>query len=150
MGVFHPDRSIDDYLSGSQSLSPFVPPLCAKEPHTGLVRPRNFAMLLFGRNIQAHIPGAYSLFSIYPGVDRSEPHAMRYEFPGTLIDQARRMIELLDVQSYTAFDKTNRAAPNAVKYPPQALHEAMMNALAHRDYGWSSQPGSPCSPIASK
>jgi hypothetical protein len=91
-------------------------------------------MLLFGRNVQTHINGAYSLFSVYPGVDRSEPHAERSELAGTLIDQARRLIELLDVQSYVAFDKTNRAAPNAVKYPPQALHEATINALAHRDY----------------
>jgi predicted HTH transcriptional regulator len=134
MGVFHPDRGIDEYVSDSQSLSPFVPPLCVKEPLTGLLRPRNFAMLLFGRNPQSHIPGAYALFSVYPGVDRSEPHAERNELPGTLIDQARRLVELLDVQSYVAFDKTNRSLPNAVKYPPQALHEAMINALAHRDY----------------
>ena len=134
MKVFHPDRGIDEYLSDSQSLSPFVPPLCVREPLTGALRPRNFAMLLFGRNPQASIHGAYSLFSVYPGVDRSEPHAERNEIPGTLIDQARRLVELLDVQSYVAFDKTNRSAPNAVKYPPQALHEAMINALAHRDY----------------
>jgi ATP-dependent DNA helicase RecG len=134
MGVFHPDRGIEEYLSDSKSLSPFVPPLCFREPLTGAMRPRNFAMLLFGRNVQAHIQGGYSLFSIYPGVDRSEPHAERNELAGTLIDQARRLIELLDVQSYVAFDKTNRAVPNAVKYPPRALHEAMINALAHRDY----------------
>jgi hypothetical protein len=91
-------------------------------------------MLLYARNLQAHIPGAYALFSTYAGVDRSEPHAERNELAGTLIEQARRLVALLDVQSYIAFDKTNRAAPNAVKYPPQALHEAMINALAHRDY----------------
>jgi ATP-dependent DNA helicase RecG len=134
MGVFHPDRGIDEYLSDSKSLSPFVPPLCVREALTGGLRPRNFAVLLFGRNVQSHISGAYSLFSVYPGVDRSEPHAERSELAGTLLDQARHLIELLDVQSYVAFDKTNRAAPNAVKYPPQALHEATINALAHRDY----------------
>lgn len=134
MGVFHPEKGIDEYLSESRSLSPFVPPLCVKEPLTGLLRPRNYAMLLFGRNTQAHIPGAFSLFSVYPGTDRSEPHAERNEIAGTLVDQARRLVELLDVQSYVAFDKANRSVPNAVKYPPQALHEAMINALAHRDY----------------
>jgi len=134
IGVFNPDRGVDEYLSESQSLSPFVPPLCVREPLTGVLRPRNFSMLLFGRNVQAHIQGAYSLFSVYPGADRSEPHAERNELPGTLIDQARRLVELLDVQSYVAFDKTDRSTPNAVKYPPRALHEAMINALAHRDY----------------
>ena len=134
MNVFHPDRGIDEYLSDERSLSPFVPPLCFREPLTDTLRPRNFAMLLFGRNLQFHIPGAYALFSVYPGIDRSESHAERYELAGTLVDQARRLVELLDMQSYTTFDKTNRASPNSVKYPPQALHEAMINALAHRDY----------------
>ena len=134
MGVFRPERGVDEYLSENDSLSPFVPPLCVRESLTGVLRPRNFAMLLFGRNVQAHIQAAFSLFSIYPSIDRSEPHAERNELAGTLIEQARRMIELLDVQSYVAFDKTDRSAPNAVKYPSQALHEAMVNALAHRDY----------------
>src|ERR1017187_4240672 len=134
MGVFNPDRGLDEYISETKSLSPFVPPLCFREPLTGILRPRNFAVLLFGRNVQAHIAGAYALFSVYSGIDRSEPHAERNELPGTLVEQARRLIELLDVQSYVAFDKTDRLAPNAVKYPPQALHEAMINALAHRDY----------------
>lgn len=134
MGVYHPDRGIEEYLSDTKSLSPFIPALCVREPLTNILRPRNFATLLFGRNVQSHIPGAYSLFSIYPGTDRSEPHAERNELAGTMIDQARRLIELLDVQSYVAFDKTNRHSPNAVKYPPRALHEAMINALAHRDY----------------
>jgi hypothetical protein len=111
-----------------------VPPLCAHEPLTDELRPRNFALLLFGREPQRFIPGAYTLFSIYPGTDRSEAHAERHELTGTLIDQARRLIELLDVQSYTAFDKTDQTRPNAVKYPKRALHEAAINALAHRSY----------------
>lgn len=134
MNVFDPQRGIDDYLSDTRSLSPFVPPLCGRDKLTGQLRPRNFAMLLFGRQVQVHVPGAYSLVSIYPGQDRSEPHAERYELDGTIIDQARRAIDILGVQSYIAFDKTNERAPNAVKYPRQALTEAMVNALAHRDY----------------
>ncbi len=134
MNVFHIDRGIEEYLSDTKTLSPFVPPLFIREPLTGILRPRNFALLLFGRTLQNNIPGAYALFSIYQGSDRSEPHAERHELAGTIVAQARRLVELLDVQSYVAYDKTNRSAPNAVKYPPQALHEAMVNALAHRDY----------------
>ncbi len=133
MGVFDQDRGLDDYLSDAKPLSPFVPPLCVREPLTGILRPRNFTMLLFGRNLQKYIPGGYVLFSVYSGVDRSEPHAERHAISETLIEQARRLVELLDVQSYVAFDKTS-STPNAVKYPRQALHEAMINALAHRDY----------------
>ena len=91
-------------------------------------------MLLFGRNVQRFIPGAFSVFSVYPGTDKSDRHAERHELPGTLIDQARRLQPLLDAQTYTAFDKSDLDTPNAVKYPQRALYEAMGNALAHRDY----------------
>lgn len=134
MNVFDPKRGIDDYLSDTHSLSPFVPPLCGRDALTGQLRPRNFAMLLFGRQVQAHVPGAYSLVSIYPGQDRSEVHAERHELDGTIIDQARRAIDILGVQSYLAFDKSSERSPNVLKYPRQALTEAMINALAHRDY----------------
>ncbi|MBD9582821.1 putative DNA binding domain-containing protein [Delftia sp. DLF01] len=134
MNVFDPNRGIDDYLSDTHSLSPFVPPLCGRDPLTGQLRPRNYAMLLFARQLQLHVPGAYALLSIYPGIDRSEPHAERHELAGSIIEQARRSIDLLGVQSHVAFDKTNAQTPNALKYPRQALTEAMINALAHRDY----------------
>lgn len=125
---------VESLLASDRSIHALVPPLCAQEPLTDELRPRNFALLLFGREPQRFIPGAFTLFSIYPGTDRSEAHAERHELTGTLIDQARRLIELLDVQSYTAFDKTDQARPNAVKYPKRALHEAAINALAHRSY----------------
>jgi predicted HTH transcriptional regulator len=134
MGIFSVERGVEPFLSDTAQLSPFVPPLCVREPLTGVLRPRNFAMLLFGREVQRFVPGAFSLFSIYPGTDRSDPHAERYELAGTLLDQARRLTELLDIQSYTTFDKSDPAAPNALKYPKRALYEAMGNALAHRDY----------------
>jgi ATP-dependent DNA helicase RecG len=125
---------VESLLTRDRTIHVLVPPLCAHEPLTDELRPRNFALLLFGREPQRFIPGAYTLFSIYPGTDRSEAHAERHELTGTLIDQARRLIELLDVQSYTAFDKTDQTRPNAVKYPKRALHEAAINALAHRSY----------------
>lgn len=134
MRVFSSDFGVEAYLSEDSQLSAFVPSLCVREPLTGILRPRNFAVLLFGREPQRFIPGAVSLFSIYPGNDRSDPHAERHELAGTVVEQTRRLSELLDVQSYTTFDKTDIQSPNAVKYPKRALYEAMGNALAHRDY----------------
>ena len=134
MGVALPDLRVEQFLSEDTSLSPFVPPLCVREPLTNLLRPRNFAVLLFGRNVQRFIPGAFSLFSIYPGTDRADRHAERHELAGSLVEQARRLRPLLETQSYTVFDKADPIAPNAVKYPLRALYEAMGNALAHRDY----------------
>lgn len=134
MGAFSPERGVESYLSDGVQLSPFVPSLCVKEPLTGVLRPRNFAVLLFSRATQRCVPGAFSLFSIYPGLDRSDLHAERHELPGNLLEQARRLTQLLDAQSYTVFDKSDAVAPNSAKYPKRALYEAMGNALAHRDY----------------
>lgn len=134
IGMFSAERGVEFFLSEAQ-ISPLVPSLCVREPLTGKLRPRNFAVLLFGRETQRFIPGAFSLFSVYPGVDRSDLHAERYEITGGLIEQARRLTELLEVQSYTAFDKSDPTSPNVVKYPRRALYEAMGNALSHRDYG---------------
>ncbi len=53
---------------------------------------------------------------------------------GSLIEQANRLVSLLDQQAVTAFDKTDPESPNALKYPARALREVMVNALAHRDY----------------
>jgi ATP-dependent DNA helicase RecG len=134
MNLYDEDLGVEPYLAPDAPLSALAPSLCAREPLTGTVRPRNFAILLFGRQPQRFIPGAVTLFSIYPGQDRSVPQAARHELTGALIDQARRLKPLLDHQSHTIFDKTDRAAPNGVTYPPRALDEAMGNALAHRDY----------------
>jgi ATP-dependent DNA helicase RecG len=134
MGVFTPDRGVDPYLVEGVQISPFVPSLCVAEPLSGVLRPRNYAILLFGREPQRFISGAFSIYSSYPGRDRTDPVARRFEIAGTLFDQARRLRELLDAEAVTLFDKTNLKQPNAEKYPRRALQEAMVNALAHRDY----------------
>jgi predicted HTH transcriptional regulator len=134
MGVFSSERGLEPYLSEYDQLSPFVPPLFIREPLTGVLRPRNFAILLFGRETQRFIPGAFSIFSMYPGTDRSDAHSERHEVAGNLLEQARRLGQLLDVQSHVVSDKANRDTPNVMKYPTRALYEAMGNALAHRNY----------------
>jgi ATP-dependent DNA helicase RecG len=134
MGVYTPERGVEPYLIEGVQISPFVPSLCIAEPLTGVVRPRNYAVLLFGSNPQRFIPGAVAIYSAYPGRDRTEPVARRFEIAGTLLDQARHLQELLDGEAVTLFDKTDLKTPNAQKYPRRALQEAMVNALAHRDY----------------
>ncbi len=141
MGIFDPARGLDPYLSDVNRLHALTPTLCVRDPlfrdsATGqsIMRPRNFAMLLFGRDVQRHIPGAYGIFLIYPGRDRSEPHAERHEVVGNLLEQERRLSDLLNTQAYMVFDKQDLKTQNAVKYPQKAIKEAMINALAHRDY----------------
>jgi len=134
MGLLAQERGVERYLSEAAQISPFVPSLCVAEPLSGQLRPRNFALLLFGRAPQLFIPGAFSIYSVYPGVDRASQVARRIEIGGTLLDQARRLQDLLDAEAVTLFDKASLDAPNAERYPRRALQEAMINALAHRDY----------------
>lgn len=134
VGLLTQERTVERYLAEGAQISPFVPSLCVAEPRSGTLRPRNFTILLFGRAPQRFIPGGYSIYSVYPGVDRGSPIARRSEMAGTLLDQIRRLHDLLDAEAVTLFDKTDREAPNADRYPRDALEEAMINALAHRDY----------------
>lgn len=133
MGLWDHQKDIESYLSPDFQLSTFVPSLCGRESLTGTIRPRNFALLLFGRQPSKASIGAHSVFSIYPGIDRSEQIAERKEFDGSIVDQAQKLIEQLNIQSSEVFDKAE-GHPNIRKYPVRALHEAVVNALVHRDY----------------
>lgn len=139
VGLWDGSKALEDYLSATAQLSPFVPTLCVKEPLTGILRPRNFALLLFGRNIQRFFDGAVAAFSLYPGIDRSEPFAERVMLDGNILDQIAHVLDKLNTEAYTVMDKTGQKSPNLVKYPQRALHEAVVNAFAHRDYE-SDQP----------
>lgn len=134
MGTFDSTVGVEPYLVDRAQIAPFVHSLCVADPLTGVLRPRNFAILLFGREPQRFVPGAYSVYSTYPGTDRSDAVARRYELAGTLLDQAKRVLGRLDAEAITLFDKTDLKHPNAQQYPRWALHAAMVNALAHRDY----------------
>jgi|GEM_PF-300296 len=138
MRLWDSKKPLEDYLSYTESLASFIPPLAGKQPMSGAIKPRNFTLLMFGKNPTRLFSGARTIFSIYRGKDRSEPTAERYEIEGTVAQQARRLIELLNAESYTAFDKT-KPDPNQVKYPLRALQEAIVNAIVHRDYE-SDQP----------
>ncbi len=88
---------------------------------------------MFSKDPLKFFHGAYTIFSIYRGKDRSEPTAERHEITGNVVQQARKCIEFLNAETYTVFDKTANQ-PNQLKYPQRALQEAVVNSLVHRDY----------------
>jgi ATP-dependent DNA helicase RecG len=133
MNLWDSRKSIDDYFSDTGKIADFIPPLAAKESLTNVLRPRNFSLLICGKESLNYHHESYTIFSIYPGIDRSEPTAERHEVTGNLIYQARRCIELLNTHTYTLFNK-NGPNPNRQKYPMKALQEAVINAIVHRDY----------------
>jgi ATP-dependent DNA helicase RecG len=134
INLWDDNKSIDEYyFSDTAKIADFIPPLVSKEQLTDILRPRNFTLLIFGRDILRFFNEAYTILSKYPGVDRSEPTAIRHEITGNIIYQARRCIELLEAETYMVFDK-NSAKPNRRKYPAKALQEAIVNAIVHKDY----------------
>ncbi len=135
MGLLREDKSLEDYFSDKEQIAELVSPLFIKNNLTGLLQPRNFTLLMFGKksSITAIFSEAYTIVSIYKGLDRSEPTAERHTLTGSIIGQAKKAVELLNTQTYTVFDKTN-SKPNQVKYPIRALQEALINAIVHRDY----------------
>lgn len=139
MGMPTAAAHAERYVDADQALSPFVPPLCVREPLTGELRPHHFALLLFARKPQLAIPGAVAYLSVYPGNDRSSPVAQRHELAGTVLEQAAALAILLAAQCFTVFDKVSLTNPNLQTYPSRAVTEALANALAHRDYA-SQEP----------
>jgi ATP-dependent DNA helicase RecG len=133
MKLWSDKKTIDNYLSPQASIASFIPSLTDRVDLGGGIHPRNFALIMFGRDPLCFFRGAYTIYSIYPGKDRSEPTAKRHEVTGTVVRQAYRLIEMLEAEAYTIFDKTSKT-PNVSKYPLRALQETVINALVHRDY----------------
>lgn len=138
MSLWDSDKPVEYWISDREQLSTFVPPLGVKEPLTDVLRPCNFTLLMFGKDITRFFPGAYSVFSIYNGKDRSEPEAEKRPIIGSIVEQARKLLEYLDTESSFLFDKDD-PKPNQIKYPKKALQESIINAIVHRDYE-SNQP----------
>lgn len=133
MRVWDPNKALEDFLSDKERISSFIGPLFEKEKLTAILRPKNFTLLMFSKDPLLFFSGAYTVFSIYKGKDRSETTAERHEITGNIVQQARKCIELLNAETYTAFNKTDNT-PNQLKYPQRALQEAVVNCLVHRDY----------------
>ncbi|ETR68620.1 MAG: ATP-dependent DNA helicase RecG [Candidatus Magnetoglobus multicellularis str. Araruama] len=138
MGLWSQNKALEDYISDTEKLSDFTPPLAGKIGLDKTLRLMNFTILMFAKNPLNFFEGAYTVLSKYKGNDRSESTAQRQMITGTIVQQARKLIEQLKDESFTAFDKTT-GFPNKAKFPAIAVKEAVINALVHKDYE-SDQP----------
>ncbi len=135
MGLWDSNKGIEAYFSDREQIAQFIPPLFETVKLEGILKPKNFSVLIFGKkgSISRLFPHAFINISFYNGMDRSEPTAERHRLVGTLIEQARKAISILESEAYESFDKL-RDKPNQVKYPHRAIQEAVINAIVHRDY----------------
>jgi ATP-dependent DNA helicase RecG len=101
VGIWNASIGIEDYFSEQTRISEFVPPLGGRRGLDTNIHPRNFSVLLFGKEPTRFFPGAWTKVSIYPGNDRSELTAERHDLTGTVVTQARRALDLLKTHSST-------------------------------------------------
>jgi predicted HTH transcriptional regulator len=135
MDLLSTEKPLEMYFSDTEQIAPLVPPLFAKTKIDNVLRPKNFALLLFGKteSITYWYTNAYIILSVYNGTDRSSAATERYELIGTIVAQVKQVIALLKKQSCALLDSTN-GEPNLAKYPIRALHELVLNAIVHRNY----------------
>ena len=107
--------------------------------HLGLLRdgiPANAAVLLFGRTPQRFIPCAEVRCMHFHGTEIVRPAPFYRIFKGTLFSQVESAANF--VLSVTNLSVGTRAlgpqAPVRPEIPPDVVREAVVNALAHRDY----------------
>ncbi len=139
------DEVIDTYLERKQKRSPRA----AMLPKDRLLRqigaltedgkPTVSGLLLFGKNPQLFMPHSRAIFVKFSDIQPRGPegafgYGRREEFTGALpriIDRAWRVIwEEMDKQAVVR----GLHRQEQTEYPQSAVREALVNAVAHRDY----------------
>ena len=110
-------------------------------PVQGVWTPNAAAILLFGENPQAFLPGAFIVFARYGGTDVDAPVAVRKTITGTLPDQLEGLWAQLNAHlaSIPAAGQGIRT-PYRPEYPLEALRELARNLVQHRLYEGTNAP----------
>ncbi len=133
MRLWNDRKSIDQYLSTEEKIEEFIPPLMGSTGIDKSSHPKNFTNLVFGKDALKCADGAYAIFTIFKSEDKSQPIGETQWIKGSIVEQTKKLLELLNIESSIAIDK-NSEVPNQNKYPTIALKEAVVNAIVHRDY----------------
>jgi ATP-dependent DNA helicase RecG len=126
------------YLAGLERLSE-VPPEEALLRRGCLVpgevgpRPTYAGLLLFGREPQRWVPSAGILVARYAG-KAMDDRFLKEEIGGTLPEQIRRAEAFVTANMRRGVRLQGLARLEEAEYPAEALREAIVNAVAHRDY----------------
>lgn len=103
--------------------------------------PTTLGLLVVGYDSREYIPGSYVQFVRYAGTDKAADVADDRELSGNVITVARDLEPLLRANLRVAIESNGRilAEERRPDYPLQAIREAVMNALMHRDYEVSTR-----------
>ncbi|MCX5900591.1 MAG: hypothetical protein NTX06_07640 [Proteobacteria bacterium] len=99
-------------------------------------RPTNAAMLLFGSEPQHFHRTAETKCVHCHGTEYHRPFASQQIYHGDLFDQADMALDfvLAKINRSVGFRSESNIAPATYELPPDAIGEAIINAIAHRDY----------------
>lgn len=91
-------------------------------------------LVLFGREPQKHLPFAQINAARFPGTDSSEEPSDRKDLTGRLLDVIDQAERFLDLHLRTPHEIHGFEPEPKPELPKEALREAVVNAVAHRDY----------------
>jgi len=90
--------------------------------------------LLFGRNPRKHIPAAGIRVAVYKGDNKASQVLDHHFFEGPLTEDTPLLFKYLSLFNAAKFDNIQDARKEAKDYPDEAIREAVINAICHRDY----------------
>jgi hypothetical protein len=98
--------------------------------------PTNAAVLLFGTDPQSRHPNATTKCTHCHGTEYRRPFASLQEYGGDIFDQADQAGDfvLSKINRSVGTRSMSITAPATYELPPDAVAEAIVNAIAHRDY----------------
>jgi len=99
----------------------------------GEPRPTYAALLLFSRHPQQWLPSATILAARFPGGAISDQF-IKQEIRGTLPDQMRQAETFVRDNQRSVARLVGLTREETLEYPPEAVRELLVNAVAHRDY----------------
>lgn len=103
--------------------------------------PTYAALLLFGKDPLAFLPGAYIQFVRFGGESLADPVQDHHQLRGNLLVTLSQLDRLLPLQIRTARALgSGLVAEDRADYPLAAVRELVLNALMHRSYEGTSSP----------
>jgi len=101
-------------------------------------QPTHAGLLLFGRDPQAFVPGSEVIVVRYAGTEQSDTY-LREDIRDTLPEQILRAEAFIVNNMRVGAKLTGLAREERTEYPREAVREALVNAVAHRDYSIRGQ-----------
>lgn len=130
---------VERYLASLRGL-PSAPPEeallgrgCVVQTDDGQLRPTYAGLLLFGLEPQRWVHSARILVARYTGTSPSD-HFVKEEIQGTLPEQIRRAEAFVVANMRRGVQLLGLERVEETEYPVEVVREAIVNAVAHRDY----------------